>query len=109
MAQHAVSPAGTYTANPSYRAFVMLRTLFTVAPILFGLDKFFNLMVDWPTYLAPFFTDVLPWSAQTIMYIVGVIEIVAGLVVAVVPRFGGYLVAAWLAGIIVSLAVRGEY
>lgn len=109
MAQHAVSSAGTDVASPSYRAFVMLRTLFTVAPILFGVDKFFNLMVDWPIYLAPFFTDVLPWSAQTIMYIVGVIEIVAGIAVAVAPRFGGYLVAAWLAGIIVNLVGQGEY
>src|SRR5262245_18330136 len=109
MAQHAVSPVGIDTASPSYRAFVMLRTLFKVAPILFGLDKFFNLMVDWPTYLAPFFTDTLPWSAQTTMYILGVIEIVAELVVALVHRFGGYLVALWIAGIIVNLVGQGEY
>lgn len=109
MAQPTTSSAGTDFANPSYRAFLLLRTVFTVAPILFGLDKFFDLMVDWEAYLAPFFTDVLPWDAEQIMWIVGAIEIVAGLVVAVAPRFGGYLVAAWLAGIIVNLVGQGTY
>jgi uncharacterized membrane protein YphA (DoxX/SURF4 family) len=90
-------------ADPGYQAFVILRTGFTVAPILFGLDKFANLLVDWPVYLAPWIDDVVPGSAQAAMYAVGVIEIVAGLVVAVAPRFGGWLVAAWLAGIIVNL------
>ncbi|MFF6779772.1 hypothetical protein [Streptomyces sp. NPDC012510] len=89
--------------DPGYQAFVILRTGFTVAPILFGLDKFANLLVDWPTYLAPWINDVVPGSAQAAMYAVGVIEIVAGLVVALAPRFGGWLVAGWLAGIIVNL------
>ncbi|GAA2611427.1 DoxX family membrane protein [Streptomyces roseoviolaceus] len=89
--------------DPGYQAFVILRTGFTVAPILFGLDKFANLLVDWPTYLAPWINDIVPGSAQAAMYAVGVIEIVAGLVVAIAPRFGGWLVAGWLAGIIVNL------
>ena len=109
MAQSATGSAGTDVTSPSYRAFFLLRTVFTVAPILFGLDKFTNLMVDWEIYLAPVFTDVLPWDAEQIMWIVGVIEIVAGIVVAIAPRFGGYLVAAWLAGIIVNLVGQGEY
>ncbi|CAL9648985.1 hypothetical protein [Streptomyces sp. enrichment culture] len=90
-------------ADPGYQAFVILRTGFTVAPILFGLDKFANLLVDWPTYLAPWIDDIVPGSAQAAMYAVGVIEIVAGLAVALAPRFGGWLVAGWLAGIIVNL------
>ncbi|MFM9373681.1 hypothetical protein [Streptomyces sp. Da 82-17] len=96
--------------DPGYQAFVILRAGFTVAPILFGLDKFANLLVDWPTYLAPWVDDILPGSAQDVMYAVGVIEILAGLVVAVAPRFGGWLVAAWLGGIIVNLlTIPGHY
>jgi uncharacterized membrane protein YphA (DoxX/SURF4 family) len=93
----------TRLRNPSYQAFLLLRTVFTVAPILFGLDKFFNVMTDWPKYLAPWIDGILPGSAATAMYIVGVVEIVAGVLVAVAPRIGAYVVALWLAGIIVNL------
>ena len=74
-----------------------------IAPILFGLDKFFNWTVDWPAYLAGWVDDILPGSAQQAMYAVGAVEILAGLLVAVAPLIGGYVVAAWLAGIIVNL------
>ena len=90
-------------ANPAYQAFVLLRTVFAVAPILFGLDKFTNLMTDWPHYLAGWIDGILPGTAQQGMYAVGVIEIIAGIAVAIAPRFGAWLVAAWLAGIIVNL------
>jgi uncharacterized membrane protein YphA (DoxX/SURF4 family) len=89
--------------DPAYQAFLLLRTVFTVAPILFGLDKFTNLMADWPMYLAPWIDGILPGEASTAMYIVGVIEIAAGILVAVAPRIGAYVVALWLAGIIVNL------
>ena len=89
--------------DPSYQAFLLLRTVFTVAPILFGLDKFANLMTDWPMYLAPWIDGIVPGDAATAMYIVGVIEIAAGVLVAVAPRIGAYVVALWLAGIIVNL------
>ena len=95
--------------SPAFQAFTLLRIGFTVAPILFGLDKFAHVLVDWDRYLAPELVDRLPGSAHQLMYVVGVIEIVAGLVVAVRPRFGGYLVAAWLAGIIVNLLLLGDY
>ena len=89
---------------------MILRIAFTVAPILFGLDKFAEVMIsDWPKYLAPEFNDLIPGSAQDAMYMVGATEIVAGLVVLVAPRFGGLLVAAWLGGIIVSLLLVGGY
>ena len=81
----------------------MLRLGFTVAPILFGLDKFAHVLVNWDRYLAPWIDRLVPGTAHEAMYAVGVIEIIAGLVVAIRPRFGGYLVAAWLAGIIVNL------
>jgi hypothetical protein len=96
--------------EPGYQAFLALRTVFTIAPILFGLDKFANLLTDWPGYLAGWIDDIVPGTAQQAMYIVGVIEIVAGLAVAVMPRFGAWLVAAWLAGIIIDLlTVPGFY
>jgi hypothetical protein len=95
--------------DPRYQAFVLLRVAFTAAPIAFGLDKFFNVLVDWPMYLAPWFDDIAPGSAQDFMYLVGVVEIVAGIVVALKPRYGGYLVAAWLAGIVLNLLTYSGY
>jgi hypothetical protein len=96
-------------ADPAFQAFTLLRVGFTVAPILFGLDKFLNWLVDWPIYLAPQIDDIVPGNAHQAMLVVGVVEIVAGLVVAVRPRFGGYLVAAWLAGIIVNLLIQADF
>jgi hypothetical protein len=92
-----------------FQAYSLLRTGFTVAPILFGLDKFFNVLVDWPQYLAPWIDDIAPGSAQDFMYFVGGVEILAGLVVALKPRYGAYLVAAWLGGIIVNLLTHSGY
>jgi hypothetical protein len=96
-------------SDPAYQSFWLLRMGFIVAPIAFGLDKFFDLLVTWPAYLAPEFNDLVPGSAQTAMYLVGIVEIAAGLVVAMRPRFGAYLVAAWLGGIILNLLVLGEH
>jgi hypothetical protein len=96
--------------DPAAQAFMLLRITFTIAPILFGLDKFAEVMIsDWPKYLAPEFNDIIPGNAEDAMHIVGVVEIAAGLAVAVIPRFGGLLVAGWLAGIIVSLLLVGGY
>ena len=97
-------------SDPAAQAFTLLRVAFTIAPILFGLDKFAEVMNgDWARYLAPEFNSLLPGTASDAMYIVGVVEIAAGLVVAVAPRFGGLLVAGWLGGIIVSLLLVGGY
>ncbi|MDQ3825077.1 MAG: DoxX family membrane protein [Actinomycetota bacterium] len=89
----------------AYQAFLPPRTVFSVAPILFGLDKFANVLVPWPGYLAQWIDDLVPGSAQQAMYIVGVTEIVAGILVAAAPRLGGWLMAAWLADIIVNLLI----
>jgi hypothetical protein len=91
------------------QAFRILHLGFVVAPILAGLDKFFDVLVDWDRYLAPVVTDVLPVSAHTIMVAVGVVEIAAGVLVALRPRIGGYVVAIWLWGIIVNLLVAGDF
>ena len=107
------APLPTRTAvrsDPAVQAFLMLRIAFTVAPILFGLDKFAGVLCDdWTKYLSTQFNDLIPGSAQDAMHFVGVVEIIAGLVVAVAPRFGGLLVAGWLAGIIVNLLIVGGY
>ena len=108
------SPAVTPTCtaplhDPAFQAFWLLRIGFTVAPIVFGLDKFLNWLVDWEIYLAPEINDLVPGNAHQAMLAVGVIEIIAGLAVAVRPRFGGYLVAAWLAGIIVNLLLQADF
>jgi hypothetical protein len=91
------------------QAYTLLHWAFIIAPIVAGLDKFTNLLVDWSSYLAPFAVNLLPFSGDVFMYIVGVIEIVAGVVVFLRPRFGGYLVAAWLWGIIVNLLLIPGY
>lgn len=96
-------------SDPAYQAFVIMRVAFTVAPILFGLDKFFNVMVDWERYLAPWINDIVPGSASTAMHLVGVVEIIAGVFVALKPRYGAYVVAAWLGGIIIDLLTYSGY
>ena len=96
-------------SDPAYQAFVILRVAFAVAPILFGLDKFFNVLVDWEVYLAPWINDIVPGSASTAMHLVGVVEILAGIGVALKPRYGAYIVAAWLAGIIIDLLTYSGY
>jgi hypothetical protein len=102
--------AETLRHEPAAQAFMLLRVVFVVAPIIFGLDKFAEVLIsDWPKYLAPEFNDLIPGSAGDAMHIVGAVEIAAGLVVAVIPRFGGLLVAGWLAGIILSLLLVGGY
>jgi hypothetical protein len=103
------APATTGTDRAGREAFWILRAAFTVAPILFGLDKFANVMTDWPKYLAGQFNHLAPGSAHQAMLAVGVVEVVAGLLVALRPRIGGYVVGLWLAGIIVNLLLLGGY
>ncbi len=90
-------------------AFLILYAGFIVAPILAGADKFFHFLVNWDQYLAPAIAGRLPVGAHTFMLAVGVIEVVAGLLVAVKPAIGGYVVAAWLGGIIVNLLMVPGY
>src|SRR5215207_6134668 len=105
-----VPASTTLRSDPAAQAFMLLRIAFTVAPILFGIDKFAGVLTDdWTRYLAPAFNDIIPGNAADAMHIVGIVEITAGLVVAVSPRFGGLLVAGWLAGIIVNLLIVGGY
>ena len=96
--------------TPVEQTFWLLRLGFTVAPIVFGLDKFTNLLVDWSVYLAPWMDDILPGSASDFMLVVGVVEITAGLLVLFRPSIGAFVVAGWLGGIIVNLlSIPGYY
>jgi len=105
------SPVDTPTRlDPAYQALWTLRLGFAALPILFGLDKFAHVLTDdWTKYLAPGINDLIPGSAADAMHLVGIVEVVAGVVVLVAPRIGGPLVAAWLAGIIVNLLMVGGY
>lgn len=115
---YASAPLAERIKDPKYEAFFLLRTLFTVAPILFGVDKFFNFLPHvpddvmtnhWGRYLAPWIDAILPGNTDQGMYVVGAIEITAGLLVAFAPRIGAWVVAAWLAGIIVDLLTLSGY
>jgi uncharacterized membrane protein YphA (DoxX/SURF4 family) len=90
-------------SEPAFAAFWIQRVGFAVLPLWMGIDKFFNGLTNWPDYLAPWIVSLLPFSAQTAMYVVGVVEIIAGIAVALKPRYASYVVALWLAGIIVNL------
>jgi uncharacterized membrane protein YphA (DoxX/SURF4 family) len=108
-ATHAAT-AGAYSSvvsRPAHQAFVALRFAFVVAPVIAGIDKFFHLLTNWDKYLAPVIASAIP--AHTFMSIVGVVEILAGLLVAVMPRIGAYVVCAWLIGIILNLLMLGSY
>ncbi len=111
----AATNGGTQTGSrsdwrdPRFQAYALMRLAFTVAPIAFGLDKFFNVMVDWPVYLAPWINDLVPGTGQQFMHFVGATEIVAGLMVAIKPRYGAYVVAGWLGGIVLNLVTYSGY
>jgi hypothetical protein len=109
MTTHRDAPTDTGSRAGAHQAFLLLRTVFTVAPILFGLDKFLGLLTDWDRYLAPQLDALVPGTAHQAMLAVGVVEILAGVLVAVAPRIGGYVVALWLAGIILDLLLLGDF
>jgi uncharacterized membrane protein YphA (DoxX/SURF4 family) len=103
------SVLGRLREDSAYQSYLLLRIGFAVAPILFGLDKFANMLVDWTQYLAPWIVAIIPISASAAMHVVGVVEIFAGVAVAAKPRYGAYLVAAWLGGILVNLLTYPGY
>jgi len=96
-------------SGPAYQAYRTLWLGFIAAPVLAGLDKFFNLLTNWEQYLAPFASQLIPIGSAAFMRVVGVVEIAAGILVAVKPRIGAYVVAGWLVGIIVNLLLIPGY
>lgn len=87
----------------------LLRYTYGLVPIVAGIDKFTNLLTDWKNYIAPSIGNMLPFSASTFMSIVGVIEIIAGVIVLIRPRVGGFIVMAWLIAIALNLVIGGNY
>jgi hypothetical protein len=108
-ARPAVSANSISTGRPAYHAYLILYVGFLVLPILAGLDKFFHVLVNWDQYLTPLVPQILSITAHNFMLIVGVIEIVAGLLVAFRPQIGAYVVALWLWGIIINLLLIPGY
>ena len=96
-------------SSPSYEAYQILHIAFTVAPIVAGLDKFFDILVSWETYVSPLVPRTLGIGAHTFMLGVGIVEVLAGLIVAVAPRIGGWIVGFWLCGIVVNLLTVPGY
>jgi hypothetical protein len=95
---------------PAHQAFQVLHVVFTITPIVAGIDKFLHLLVNWEMYLAAVFIDTIPLPPHLVMQAVGVVEILAGILVAVRPRIGGWVVAFWLWAIILNLLlVPGFY
>ena len=108
-AQSRMPTVGAAWRDPRYQAFVLMRLGYGVLPLAMGIDKFFNSMVFWPKYLADWIDEIVPGTAQQFMYFVGGVEIAAGLLVLLKPRYAAYVVAAWLVGIVVNLFTYGEW
>jgi hypothetical protein len=92
-------------SSPAYQAYQILHLAFVVAPVAAGLDKFFHLLVNWDMYLAPVIAGLSPIGGHGLMLLIGVIEIAAGILVALKPRIGAYVVSAWLLGIVINLLI----
>lgn len=103
----AASPASEQHVVQSTRT--MLKYIFGIVPIVAGLDKFTNILAQWHEYLNPLILRIVPVSAPTFMYLVGVIEIVAGILVLVKPRLGGFVVMGWLLAIALQLILWGRF
>jgi uncharacterized membrane protein YphA (DoxX/SURF4 family) len=100
---------GSLWRDPRYQAFWLLRLGFTAIPLVMGIDKYFNGLVYWPKYLADWIHNILPGTPQQVMYGVGGVEILAGILVLLKPRYAAYIVAAWLAGIVINLFSYSGY
>ena len=102
---HSAAADPARISTPAYQAYQILHIGFVVAPVIAGLDKFFHLLVNWDMYLAPVIARLSPIGGHGLMLLVGVVEIIAGILVALKPRIGAYVVALWLWGIILNLVL----
>lgn len=101
--------AESVNSTPAYQAFQILRAGFVAAPILAGADKFFHVLTNWDMYLAPAIANLSPFGSHALMSVIGIVEIAAGVLVALKPRIGAYVVAGWLIGIIINLLLIPGY
>lgn len=100
----------TTRANSIFKTvFKLLYITFGILPIVAGLDKFTTILVDWEKYLSPWLMDLVPFTAHTFTMVVGVIEIIAGILVFIKPKIGGLIVAAWLVLIAFTLILSWQY
>ncbi|WP_235941999.1 tRNA (5-methylaminomethyl-2-thiouridylate)-methyltransferase [Pontibacter fetidus] len=104
-----MNTASSISTDRLHTVWATLKYTYAIVPIVAGIDKFTHLLTDWDKYLSPMVADIIPFSPHTFMLIVGVIEIIAGILVLLRPRLGGYVVAAWLVGIALNLITTGEY
>ena len=104
-----MNTASSISTDRLHTVWAILKYTYAIVPIVAGIDKFTHLLTDWDKYLSPVVADILPFSPHTFMLIVGVIEIIAGVLVLLRPRIGGYVVAAWLVGIAINLLMTGQY
>jgi uncharacterized membrane protein YphA (DoxX/SURF4 family) len=104
-----VAIEGRDASNPTYQAYRILHFGFTALPVIAGLDKFTHILVNWDMYLAPVIARISSIPVHTLMMVIGIIEIIAGILVAIKPRIGAYIVAAWLCGIIINLLLLSGY
>jgi hypothetical protein len=102
-------PVTAEHSRPAYQAYQALHLGLTVAPILAGIDKFFHLLCNWDQYLAPWMANLSPIGGHNLMLVVGVVEIAAGILVAIKPRLGAPVVGAWLCLIILNLITMASY
>ena len=102
-------PSSEAAASKTDRVITILQWTYGLVPIVAGADKFFHILTDWTQYLAPVVTDIIPLTPQTFMSIVGVIEIVAGIVVLAKPKIGSLIVGCWLVAIAINLLLTGQY
>lgn len=104
-----MNTATNISTDRLHTVWAVLKYTYAIVPIVAGLDKFTHLLTNWDKYLSPIVAEIIPFSPHTFMLIVGVIEIMAGVLVLIRPRIGGYIVAAWLVGIAINLLTTGEY
>ena len=98
-----------FAGDPGYQAFRILQATFVIAPVLAGLDKFFNMLTNWAQYLSPLAMQIVTTHAHGFMMLVGAIEVIAGIGVFFKPKIFSYVVCLWLLGIIVNLLFSGNY
>jgi hypothetical protein len=95
--------------DPAHQAFQILQVTFVIAPIVAGLDKFFNILTNWSQYLSPLVSRIIQHHDQGFMMLVGAVEIAAGIGVLLKPRIFAYIVSLWLLGILLNLLLTGLY
>lgn len=102
-------PAESASTDRVEKVATILKWTYGLVPIAAGADKFVHLLTDWDKYLAPIVTDIIPLSSGTFMSIVGIVEILAGILVLVKPKIGSLVVSLWLVGIVINLLLLGQY